>query len=132
MNQRLVKTSVRSMLILAGLCIGTAAMAAPSSSMPAKAPAQPMDNTDMSNPNVTSDDDITQQVKSRLSSMSNLQDSNINVTTMKGEVTLTGTVSSKDEEKAAKGAAQSIPGVTKVKDDLSVSKSANGSSGGGH
>jgi hyperosmotically inducible protein len=71
--------------------------------------------------NVTSDDDITKQVKSRLSSMSNLQDANINVSTMAGKVTLTGSVSSKDQENAAKSAAQGIPGVKKVDDDLSVS-----------
>jgi hyperosmotically inducible periplasmic protein len=70
---------------------------------------------------VTSDDDITKQVKSRLSSMSNLQDANINVSTMEGKVTLTGSVSSKDQENAAKAAAQGIPGVKKVDDDLSVS-----------
>jgi hyperosmotically inducible periplasmic protein len=71
--------------------------------------------------NVTSDDDITKQVKSRLSSMSSLQDANINVSTMEGKVTLTGSVSSKDQENAAKSAAQGIPGVKKVDDDLSVS-----------
>ena len=129
MNQRLVKTAIRNALILAGLCIGTAAVAGPAASMPARAPAQPMDTSDMNGPKVTSDSDITNQVKSRLASMSNLQDANINVTTMKGEVTLTGTVSSKDEEAAAKSAAQGIPGVSKVKDDLSVSKP---SSSGGH
>jgi osmotically-inducible protein OsmY len=44
-------------------------------------------------------------------------------------VTLTGTVTSKDQENAAKAAAQSVMGVKKVDDDLSVSK---GSSSGGH
>jgi hyperosmotically inducible periplasmic protein len=71
--------------------------------------------------NVTSDSDITRQVKSRLSSMNNLQDATINVSTMEGKVTLTGSVTSKDEEKAAKSAAEGIPGVKKVDDDLSVS-----------
>lgn len=70
---------------------------------------------------VTSDDDITKQVKSRLASMSNLQDATINVSTQEGKVTLTGSVSSKDQENAAKSAAQGIPGVKKVDDDLSVS-----------
>jgi hyperosmotically inducible protein len=80
--------------------------------------------TSMTNPggaNVTSDADITRQVKSRLSSMNNLQDSSINVSTMEGKVTLTGSVTSKDEEKSAKAAAEAIPGVKKVDDDLSVS-----------
>lgn len=118
MNQNPIKASVRNILILAGLCVGTAALAAPPSSMPPS--TQPAMNS--SNANVTSDDDITKQVKSRLTSMSNLQDANINVSTMAGKVTLTGTVTSKDEENAAKAAAKSIPGVKKVDDDLSVSK----------
>jgi len=70
---------------------------------------------------VTSDEDITKQVKSRLASMSNLQDATINVSTLEGKVTLTGSVTSKDQENAAKSAAQGIPGVKKVDDDLSVS-----------
>ncbi len=53
--------------------------------------------------------------------MSNLQDATINVSTLEGKVTLTGSVSSKDEENAARSAAQGIPGVKKVDDDLSVS-----------
>jgi hyperosmotically inducible protein len=85
----------------------------PNSSMKTAAPAN--------GANVVSDSDITNQVKSRLTSMSNLQDASIDVNTMKGEVTLTGTVSSKEQEQAAKSAAQGIPGVTKVKDELSVS-----------
>lgn len=120
MNQKLIKASIRNALIVAGLCVGTAALAAPASSTPPK--SQPTMNSSMGNANVTSDDDLTKQVKSRLTSMSNLQDANINVSTMDGKVTLTGTVTSKDEENAAKTAAKSIPGVKKVDDDLSVSK----------
>jgi hyperosmotically inducible protein len=70
---------------------------------------------------VTSDSDITKQVKSQLAGMSNLKDATINVSTMEGKVTLTGTVTSKDEENAATSAAQGVPGVKKVDDDLSVS-----------
>jgi hyperosmotically inducible protein len=81
--------------------------------------------------NVMSDSDITNQVKSRLSGMNNLRDSSIDVNTMKGEVTLTGTVTSKDEESAAKSAAQGIPGVKNVKDDLKVS-STPPKAGSGH
>ena len=66
--------------------------------------------------------DLTRQVQSRLSSMSNLQDANINVSTTAGKVTLTGTVTSKDQEQAAEEAAKAIPGVKKVDNDLSVSK----------
>ena len=123
MNQ--TKTAIRTALIAAGICLGTAALAAP----PATAPTQPMPGGMSSNANVTSDQDITKNVKSKLTGMSNLKDANINVSTMEGKVTLTGTVSSKDEENAAKAAAQSVAGVKKVDDDLSVSK---GSSSGGN
>ncbi|HEY1990952.1 MAG TPA: BON domain-containing protein [Gammaproteobacteria bacterium] len=125
MNQRLAKTSLRSLLIAAGLCIGTAALAAP----PPSAPSQPMPSAMGNSSSVTTDQDITKNVKSKLTSMSNLKDANINVSTMEGKVTLTGTVTSKDQENAAKAAAQSVMGVKKVDDDLSVSK---GSSSGGH
>lgn len=127
MNQ--IKTSIRTMLIVAGVCVGTAAFAAPATS---HTPAQPMPSSSAmgnNSSNVTSDQDVTTQVKSRLTSMSNLQGANINVSTTEGKVTLTGTVTSKDQEKAAKAAAQGIPGVKKVDDDLSVSK---GSSSGGN
>ena len=124
MNQ--IKTSIRTALIVAGVCIGSAALAAPTP----HTPMQPMQSSAMGNTNsVTSDQDITTNVKSKLTSMSNLKDANINVSTMEGKVTLTGTVTSKDQENAAKAAAKSVAGVKKVDDDLSVSK---GSSSGGY
>lgn len=135
------KTLIRTALIAAGLCVGTAALAAPASSTPSytpasQAPSQGMPNSNSSSMtgsnNVTTDQDITRQVKSRLTSMSNLKDANIDVSTMEGKVTLTGTVTSKDQEKAAKNAAKSIPGVKKVDDDLSVSKPSSASSSGGN
>lgn len=133
MNQ--LKTSIRTLLIVAGVCVGTAALAAPSSTTPSSShSASPTmsSSTGMNSgsANVTSDADVTRNVKSRLAAMSDLQGSNINVSTMEGKVTLTGTVTSKDQEKAAKSAVQSIPGVKKVDDDLSVSKGS--SSGGRH
>ncbi|HSN18135.1 MAG TPA: BON domain-containing protein [Gammaproteobacteria bacterium] len=128
MNQ--IKTSLRTALIVAGVCLGTAAIAAPTSShMPSQ--TMPSSTSMGGSNNVTSDQDITKNVKSKLTSMSNLKDANINVSTMAGKVTLTGTVTSKDQEKAAKAAAQSVMGVKKVDDDLSVSKSSSGSSSGG-
>lgn len=128
MNQRLVQTSIRSLLIAAGICLGTAAVAAPAPTA-AHTPSQTMPSSMDSSSNVTTDQDITKNVKSKLTSMSNLQGSNIDVSTMEGKVTLTGTVTSKDQENAAKAAAQSVMGVKKVDDDLKVSK---GSSSGGH
>jgi len=104
-----------------GLVLPTLATGSPTYNSNPSAMKTPMTNSMSSDANVTSDDDITKQVKSRLTSMSNLQDANINVSTMAGKVTLTGSVSSKDEEKAAKSAAEGIPGVKKVDDDLSVS-----------
>jgi hyperosmotically inducible protein len=116
------------------LLIATAVTAALGLALPALADASPTYNPNTpsnsmkvpttdnmsSGANVTSDSDITKNVKSRLASMNNLQDANINVSTMEGKVTLTGTVASKDEESAAKSAVQGIPGVKKVDDDLSV------------
>ncbi|HEY4127374.1 MAG TPA: BON domain-containing protein [Gammaproteobacteria bacterium] len=117
MSRGLLSAAVAAVLGIALPALATASPSyAPSNSM--KTPTAGSMNTGA---NVTSDTDITKNVKSRLSSMSNLQDASINVSTMEGKVTLTGTVASKDEENAAKSAAQAIPGVKKVDDDLSVS-----------
>ena len=124
MNDRLIRNSIRSVMLLAGATLAGAALASPTyNSNPNTPPAKTstMDTDSMSG-NVTSDTDLTRQVQSRLSSMSNLQDANINVSTTAGKVTLTGTVTSKDQEKAAEEAAKAIPGVKKVDNDLSVSK----------
>ncbi len=124
MNQKTLST--RKLLLTAGIA------AALGLALPALAAGSPTytPNNGMKTPmptdaaangaNVVSDSDITNQVKSRLSSMSTLQGASVDVNTMKGEVTLTGTVASKDQEQAAKSAAQGIPGVKKVKDELSV------------
>jgi hyperosmotically inducible protein len=126
MENRLIRNSIRSALLLGAATLASAAFASPTyNSNPTTPPSKtsPTDNSAMTgNTNVTSDNDLTRQVKSRLASMNDLQDANINVSTMEGKVTLTGTVSSKDQEKSAKAAAEAIPGVKKVDDDLSVSK----------
>jgi osmotically-inducible protein OsmY len=122
MQNRLVRNSIRSALLVGSVTLTAAAFASPTYNSNPSTPASKTSTTSMSNNgNVTSDTDLTRQVKSRLSSMNNLQDANINVSTMAGKVTLTGTVASKDAEKAAKSAAEAIPGVKKVDDDLSVS-----------
>jgi hyperosmotically inducible protein len=122
MNARISRTLLSTAAITASLGLVLPALAAGS---PTYNPNSSKTSTSMSNSagsaTVTSDTDITKQVKSRLASMSNLQDSTINVSTLEGKVTLTGSVASKDEENAAKSAAQGIPGVKKVDDDLSVS-----------
>lgn len=84
------------------------------------APTDPLSSSSMGQPGVQSDADLTTQVKAKLAAMSNLQGSNIVVSAKEGKVTLSGTAASKDAEKAAKSAAQSVPGVRKVDDDLKV------------
>jgi hyperosmotically inducible protein len=125
MQNRLIRNSIHTALLLGAATLASAAFGSPTyNSNPTTPPSKTSttDTSTMSNGNVTSDSDLTRQVQSRLASMSNLQDANINVSTMEGKVTLTGTVASKDEEKSAKSAAEAIPGVKKVDDDLSVSK----------
>lgn len=123
MTKRLIRNSIHT-LLLGSAALATAAFGSPTynsnPSTPA-AKANTMDTNSMSG-NVTSDEDLTRQVKSRLAAMNDLQDANINVSTVAGKVTLTGTVTSKDAEKSAKSTAEGIPGVKKVDDDLSVSK----------
>ena len=124
MQNRALRNSIRTALLLGSAALASAALASPTyNSTPSSAATSKASPAGMNNSaNVTSDNDLTRQVKSRLASMNNLQDANINVSTMEGKVTLTGTVTSKDAEKAAKAAAEAIPGVKKVDDDLSVSK----------
>lgn len=125
MNNRLIRNSIRSILVLAGATLASAAFASPTyNSNPSTPPAKAStaDTNSMSGNNVTSDTDLTRQVQSRLSSMSNLQGANINVSTTAGKVTLTGTVASEDQETAAEAAAKAIPGVKSVDSNLSVSQ----------
>jgi len=128
----------RSLLIAAGL---SAALAVPAAfaAVPADNPSYPPptastagspSGSDMGTPTgsqnsasmgqsgVVSDSDLTTQVKAKLAAMTDLQGSNIVVSAKEGKVTLSGTVASKDAEKAAKSAAESVPGVRKVDDDL--------------
>jgi len=127
MKKQIIRTSIHTVLLLGAATLASAAFGSPTynsnpNSTPTTDKNSTMSTSSMNNGSVTSDTDLTRQVKSRLASMSNLQDANINVSTTAGKVTLTGTVTSKDEEKAAEDAAKQIPGVKTVDNDLSVSK----------
>ena len=124
MKNQIIRTSVHTALLLGAAALASAAFGSPTYSNPSSTPTDKTStmSPSMNNGSVTSDTDLTRQVKSRLASMSTLQDANINVSTTAGKVTLTGTVTSKDQEKAAEDAAKAIPGVKKVDNDLSVSK----------
>lgn len=78
-----------------------------------------------------SDDTITAQVQSKLSSMSTLKDADINAATSDGVVTLSGSVQSADEKSQAEAAAKSVKGVKSVDNQLSTSASPSSSSSSG-
>ena len=77
-----------------------------------------------------SDDTITAQVQSKLSSMSTLKDADINASTSGGVVTLSGSVQSADEKSQAEAAAKSVKGVKSVDNQLSTSMTSSSSGGG--
>jgi hyperosmotically inducible protein len=77
-----------------------------------------------------SDDTITSQVQSKISSMSTLKDADINVSTSNGVVTLSGTAASADEKSQAEAAAKSVKGVKSVDNQVSTSMSSSSSGGG--
>ena len=76
-----------------------------------------------------SDDTITAQVQSKLSSMSTLKDADINASTNDGVVTLSGSVQSADEKTQAEAAAKSVKGVKSVDNQLSTSMTSSSSGG---
>jgi hyperosmotically inducible protein len=141
MDKQLSRNFMLAAGVAAALGLGAPAFAAPTdsnpsypSTPPSSASATGSAGTDMGAPTgspsssasmgqagVVSDTDLTTQVKSKLAAMPNLQGSNIVVSAKEGKVTLSGTVASKDAEKAAKSAAESVPGVRKVDDDLKTS-----------
>jgi len=75
------------------------------------------------------DDTITAQVQSKLSSMSTLKDADINASTSGGVVTLSGSVQSADEKSQAEAAAKSVKGVKSVDNQLDTSMSSSSSGG---
>jgi osmotically-inducible protein OsmY len=67
-----------------------------------------------------SPDDVTRKIKEALERRADRASKHINVDTMDGIVTLTGSVSSFGDRRAAEGAAWSAPGVRGVRDELAV------------
>ena len=63
---------------------------------------------------------ITSKVKSEMIVEKGIHSTDISVTTIKGVVTLTGTVASKDESNKAADLARNISGVTSVENNLKV------------
>jgi hyperosmotically inducible protein len=68
---------------------------------------------------------LTAKVKTAIFNEPTLKSSEISVETYKGEVQLSGFVSSIDQTKKAVEIAKSIPGVTAVKNDMRVKGSNN-------
>lgn len=68
---------------------------------------------------------LTAKVKTAIFNESTLKSSEITVETFKGEVQLSGFVSSIDQTKKAVEIAKTIPGVTAVKNDMRVKGSNN-------
>ncbi|NOT76014.1 MAG: BON domain-containing protein [Cyclobacteriaceae bacterium] len=68
-----------------------------------------------------SDERITEDVNDRLSDDQHIDASNIEVSVEKGEVTLKGTVSRREEKRHAEDIIESISGVTNVENKIRVS-----------
>jgi osmotically-inducible protein OsmY len=78
------------------------------------------------------DQTLHREVHEQLASNPNLQ--NVQVEVEKGTVKLTGMVNNKDDRKQAKKLAQSVPGVKRVKDNITIASGntgANSASAGG-
>ncbi len=90
---------------------------------PQNAQQDKMDKPQASKPAKTAvdDSDLQRQVKEQIAT--NPSFANVNVEVEKATVTLTGTVPTKDDKKAAKDLAKGIPGVKDVKEKLTVSAS---------
>ncbi len=77
-----------------------------------------------------SDERIREDVSDRLSDDGMLDASDIEVTVSKGEVTLSGTVSSRDQKRRAEDIAEEVSAVQHVQNNLRVSQGANASVAG--
>ncbi|WP_130620913.1 BON domain-containing protein [Dyella amyloliquefaciens] len=76
--------------------------------------AQPQDASHSSSSQPTTDTWITTKVKAELASTDGVKSGDISVTTLNGQVTLTGVVASDVVAKKAVAAARSVKGVTSV------------------
>jgi len=85
--------------------------------------AQPQDANPSSSSQPTTDTWITTKVKAELASTDGVKSGDISVTTVNGQVTLTGVVASNVVAKKAVAAARSVKGVTSV--DSSGLKTGN-------
>ena len=83
-------------------------------SVPHAAYAAPLQDNSAHSDQPTSDTWITTKVKAQLASTDGVKSSDISVTTVNGEVTLTGVLANHIAIKKAVTAARSVKGVTKV------------------
>jgi hypothetical protein len=74
-----------------------------------------------------SDERIQEEVSDRLTDDHSVDASEISVQVKNGEVTLSGTVSSRDQKRRVEDLAESISGVSEVNNMLKVKTQANGS-----
>jgi len=84
--------------------------------------AMPSDQTGQTATAATDDESLHRLVHEQLASNPDLQ--NVRITVSNGVVTLDGTVAKKADKKEAKNLAKNVPGVKKVKDNLTVSATA--------
>lgn len=98
----------------------------PAANQPQAAPSASTDSSAASAAPQVDDQTIQRQVHEQLATNPDMQ--NIRVSVDKGDVSLAGTVPSKGEKKEAKKLAQSVPGVKKVKDSLTVASNAKAGS----
>jgi len=78
-----------------------------------------------------SDERIKEDISERLSQHGQLDAGGINVQVKEGEVTLTGTVDSREAKRLAEDLAESCSGVGEVQNQLRVQKNSGGTSQGG-
>jgi len=115
---------VLALALATAYAVGQSTTAAPSSGTPQatqSTPATPTTNV-MQNAGTfarTSDQELERQLREQLASFPNVQASVNN-----GNVTLVGNVASKQDRKRVRDLARAIPGVRKVRDQLTISASA--------
>ena len=108
------KTVLRALLAVTGLALG---LGLDTQVMAARADTQ-AETQDTSVVTAITDKDVTAKVKQRLAAAPALKDADIGVTTVKGVVTLSGTVSDPHAKFAAAALAIQVPGVRILDDEL--------------